>query len=130
MSPILSKLVYVFNSIYLCKKFLAYTLYNEKRCGQLLSSSNGHIFERALSKNFKEYNIAGVLASWIEYLTLSTLDSFTTLAAVNNRLRQAISDGIVHYNKVFEKYRQANLPKYTNFFNKPVMLPENEFPGY
>src|SRR5210317_900510 len=90
MSLILSKLLYVFNWIFLCKKFLAYTGCNENRCGQLLSSSHGRIFERALSKKFKKCNIAGVLASWIEYLTLSTLDSFTTLAAINNSLRRAI----------------------------------------
>ena len=53
-----------------------------KKEGFWYRSSHGLAFYHALSKNFRKCNIPGVLASWMEYLTLSTFESITTLSAI------------------------------------------------
>ncbi len=67
-----------------------------KRYSQLLLFPHGLTFCRALSKNFKKCNIPGVLVSWMEYLTLSTLEFVTTLVARYKSFKRAI----LHLKKV------------------------------
>ena len=54
------------------------------------ASCHGFGAERALSKKFNKPSIAGVLESWIEYLTLSRLPALTTLAAIKSSFKRAM----------------------------------------
>ena len=72
------------------RNFLLNLSRRTNRSGQLLLFSHGRVLNRILSRNFKKLIMVGVRASWIEYLTLSTLESLTTLAAINNSFKRAI----------------------------------------
>ena len=73
-------------------------------------SRHGFGLERALSIKFRKLSIAGVLESWIEYLTLSRLPALTTLAAIKSSFNLAIRTVLVYDAfQVFQRLRFVGL---------------------